>query len=370
MQNQTARVCACVFVCLLILDRAALAQNQNGGPPKKTEEGWTATSIPTVAPVTQEGAGLALQYRYHLNSQNKKNTSSSGTAFGGFVTTNRSWGIGGAQRFYFQEDRWRSLALATYMDVRYNFYGLGTAAGDEGTSVLMRQKGFGGLGELMYGVHELWYAGAQYRALKVKSDFRDVPAFDSSTIDPDQLNVRIAGVGPRVIRDSRNDTDYPIKGSLFDFRALLHDDAVGSELTYQLYTLSYNKYVSITPSQVLAVRGASCLARGDVPFFNEWVLTTAQNLRGYRASRYMDNVMVASQAEYRVEIWRRVGAVGFFGVGEVAPRIPDLTWGDVRPGGGVGVRLRLTNTSRVNARFDYAWGRDSRQAYFFFGEAF
>src|SRR5436309_726844 len=102
---------------------AASAQGQSG-PPKDQEEGFTVSPIPIIQPVTEEGAGLALVYRYHLDAHNK-NSSSSSTAFGGFVTGNRSWGTGVSQKFYFKEDHWRARLGGSYVDIRYNYYGIG-----------------------------------------------------------------------------------------------------------------------------------------------------------------------------------------------------------------------------------------------------
>src|SRR5436190_10393967 len=118
-------VCS-VLICVCVLIKS-FAQGQT--IPKDQEEGFTVAPIPIVQPVTEEGAGLALVYRYHLNGPNKTSSSSS-TALGGFVTGNRSWGAGIAQRFYFKEDRWRARLVGSYADVRYNFYGIGTEAGD------------------------------------------------------------------------------------------------------------------------------------------------------------------------------------------------------------------------------------------------
>jgi len=141
--------------------------------------------------------------------------------------------------------------------------------------------------------------------------------------------------------------------------------AVGSDAHFQTYDLSYNKYFSFGSRQVLAVRGASCFT-GD----NLCLLTTAENLRGYRASQYRDRAMLATQAEYRLEAFKRVGFVGFIGAGEIAPKLGDFNWGDVLPGGGIGVRYRITRERHLNVRFDYAWGKNSHEAYFYIGEAF
>lgn len=325
--------------------------------------------VPIIQPVTEEGAGLALAYRYHLNAQNKDSSSSS-TAFGGFITSNRSWGVGASQKLYFKEDRWRARMVGSYADVRYNFYGIGTTAGEEGVSVLIDQKGFGALGELLYRFSGLWYGGAQYRFLDTTSSFRQNPAFDSSVINPDELDIHVAVLGPRVTRDSRSDIEYPREGSLFDLRLGLGGAAVGGQLGYQTYDLSYSKYISLGSRKVLAVRGAACFVGGDVPFFDECLLSASENLRGYRASRYRDSTMLATQAEYRWEAWKRLGFVGFGGAGEVAPKLSDFNSSDILPGGGVGVRYRITRERHVNLRFDYAWGKDSHEAYFFIGEAF
>jgi hypothetical protein len=48
--------------------------------------------------VTEEGGGLAVEYKYRLNPKSVLSSSSS-TAVGGFITTNRSWGAGLYQSF-------------------------------------------------------------------------------------------------------------------------------------------------------------------------------------------------------------------------------------------------------------------------------
>src|SRR6266550_6099560 len=170
-------------------------------PPQDQEEGFALTPIPMIQPVTQEGLGLALAYRYHLDAQNKSSSSSS-TAAGGFVTGNRSWGAGLAQRFYFKEDRWRARLMGTYADVKYNFYGIGTEAaernGNAGISVLMEQRGVGVVGELSYRFHGFWYGGPYYRFLDTASSFHPNPQFDPSVIKPIELDLRTAALGPRV----------------------------------------------------------------------------------------------------------------------------------------------------------------------------
>jgi outer membrane protein assembly factor BamA len=298
-----------------------------------------------------------------------KTSSSSSSAFGGFITANRSWGLGVAQKFFIHEDRWRARLAGTYADVRYNYYGIGTANGDAGESVLLDQRGWGALGELMYRFHGFWYGGARYRFVTQKSSYRPNPGFNPD-IPSSQLDLNTGSLGPRVTRDTRDERDYPREGSLFDVLVGFNDKRTGSGVNYQTYDISYSKYVSLSSRQVLAFRGVGCFASGNVPFYDECLLTPSENLRGYRASRYRDRAMAAAQAEYRVEVWKRLGFVGFGGLGEVGPKFSDFNSNTILPGGGVGVRYRITRESHVNLRFDYAWGKNSHAAYFFIGEAF
>jgi outer membrane protein assembly factor BamA len=172
------------------------------------------------------------------------------------------------------------------------------------------------------------------------------------------------------MRDSRSDADYPRDGSLFDLRAGFAGGGTGSQLNYQTYNLSYAKFLSVNPHQVLAMRGATCVTRGTTPFWDQCIVTTSENIRGYKASRYRDDNFIAAQAEYRWEAWKRLGFVAFGGAGQVAPKYSDFNWSNLLPGYGAGVRFRITSESHVNVRFDYAWGKHSREGYLYIGEAF
>jgi outer membrane protein assembly factor BamA len=367
-----------VFLFMMGFHIAALAQStrsasQNpGGPPRDLSEGFAVSPIPIVKAVTEQGGGIALEYKYRLDPKSTLSSSSS-TAAGGFITSNRSWGAGLYQRFFLHDDRWRLRFAGSYSEILYNYYGIGTAAGaaggHAGISELTFQRGVGSLGEILFRVGEMWYLGPQYRFLEQKARLRNNPEF-TQTVNPVDLDTHVGMLGPRILRDSRNDVDYPRDGSLFDLRAAFGGGGTGSQLNYQTYNLSYAKFLTTAPRQVLAMRGATCVTRGATPFWDECIVTLSENLRGYKASRYRDDNFLAGQAEYRWEAWGRLGFVAFGGVGEVAPKYLDFNSDNLLPGYGAGVRFRLTHESHVNVRFDYAWGKHSREGYLYIGEAF
>src|SRR6185369_7343458 len=142
----------------------------------------------------------------------------------------------------------------------------------------------------------------------------------------------------------------------FRLQASFHGPAVAGRRIYETYATFYNKYYSLGPKQVLAGHVAGCYATGSVPFYDLCVLGQNKDIRGYDVGRYIDRVMIASQAEYRLELRKRLGAVAFFGAGEVARKWSNLRTDALKPGGGVGLRFRLTKESHINLRLDYAWG--------------
>lgn len=121
---------------------------------------------------------------------------------------------------------------------------------------------------------------------------------------------------------------------------------------------------------VVAWHTGACGTGGPVPFYDLCLLGRNQDLRGYTAGQYRDHLMLAAQAEWRAEVWWRLGAVAFVGVGEVSPDFKALTVKHVLPGAGAGLRFTLAKRNHVNLRADYAWGKDSRALYIGVAEAF
>ena len=81
-------------------------------------------------------------------------------------------------------------------------------------------------------------------------------------------------------------------------------------------------------------------------------------------------MMLAAQAEYRLELPKRFGLVAFAGVGEVARALDDFNMQNLLPSVGAGLRYTLAKQNHINLRLDFAVGRDSQAFYVSIGEAF
>jgi Omp85 superfamily domain len=283
---------------------------------------FVVVPIPIVNPTLENGLGIAAGHLYHLYKNDRVSSASLG-GLAVFRTSNGSWGAGVLSKTYHKEDRFRVLLGAGYVDVNYNLYGIGNAAGNTGLSIPINQTGFGMVSEVLVRVHNKLYAGLRYHFVKTKVSL-DPNQLLPPDREPDlmipkiELNLRTAALGPHIQRDSRDDTFYPKKGSLFDLRMDFYGQGVGGRLSYQSNNLSYNKCLQVSNRQVLALRGSSCFVRGRVPFYDVCLLGLSQDLRGYEAGRYRDRNMLSAQAEYRFEGPWRFGFVGFVGAGESA----------------------------------------------------
>jgi outer membrane protein assembly factor BamA len=172
-------------------------------------------------------------------------------------------------------------------------------------------------------------------------------------------------------RDTRPNRFYPTTGTYLDFTADFFSQSLGSKYSFQSYKFTFNKYWSLTPNQVLASGSFACLTGGEPPFYGNCIYGTDNQLRGYTAGRYLDRYMFGTQLEYRLALPKRLGLVGFGGLGEVIPgsnqqfRVKNFL-----PSGGGGVRFALSKKYHVNLRVDFAQGKDSHTWSVGVGEAF
>jgi len=79
-------------------------------------------------------------------------------------------------------------------------------------------------------------------------------------------------------------------------------------------------------------------------------------MRGYYSGRYRDHNYAAAQIEYRKVFNRMFGLVIFAGAGEVASEIKQITFQELKPNGGVGFRIKMARSERVNLRMDTGLG--------------
>ncbi|MEM6299109.1 MAG: BamA/TamA family outer membrane protein, partial [Bacteroidota bacterium] len=180
-----------------------------------------------------------------------------------------------------------------------------------------------------------------------------------------------------LVFDQRHNVLNARKGAFVEAGFIRYDEAWGSDFSFTNYFLDARYYLPTTKKQVIAAQFLANLVpadRGsDVPF-NQLALMGGESLmRGYYLGRYRDNVLLATQAEYRFlpfPFSKRFGATVFAGIGGVSPNFREIDLGDWKASGGVGLRFLLFPGKDIFTRFDVAVTNEGLGYYLFIGEAF
>jgi hypothetical protein len=347
-------------------------------PPRRHGE-FEIAPIPFSNQEFSFGLAPVVLYVFHLNANDQQSPPST-LVLAGMLAAHSTWALGGGGSLYLKEDRYRLTAFGGHGSVGYNLYGVGNLGGDRGEAIPIRQGGNLAMLEFLFRVKNKFYLGPRfnYRQLTASLDLSSTNLPLPAGVDPNDLGSKFTTYAPGVkaLHDTRSDVFYPTDGHKAQFVADFFDANRAStllpekDLTYQSYQTSYNQYLPLTPSQVLAVRGMICSVDGNPPFYELCQYGSFSDIRGYDPGRYRDRRMFAAQGEYRKILSHRWGFVVFGGVGEVAHEWDSFTGGNLLPAGGTGIRFNLSKKQRINMRGDIAYGKNGWSWNFSVGEAF
>ncbi len=352
------------IVCALALPGAALAES----PGEKNDKNLSivAMPIPMSNPALGNGLGVAALAIYTPGSSPQPWIS----GVGGLYTDTKSWAAAVFQKAHLADDKLRITAGAGGGDFKLDFYGIGANAGARNRSIPIDQQSIGGLAEALYRVAPRTYAGVRYRGAKLKTsiDLTQLP-FPDLELPQLELDSQTSALGLAFEFDSRDNEFAPRKGVYATGQALRAAKEIGSDFDYTRLQVAVNGYKSLSPKSAIAGRVSLCDVGHGAPFYDLCMFGQNNDLRGYTAGQYRDHFMAAAQVEYRRDLFWRLGAVAFVGVGGVSPSIEKFG-SALLPAAGVGLRLRASKAYGVNASLDFAVGDDSQAFYFYIGEAF
>ncbi len=135
--------------------------------------------------------------------------------------------------------------------------------------------------------------------------------------------------------------------------------------------LDLRRFIPIYKGQVLALQMFGSFNAGEVPLRSLAYLGGSSTMRGYYAGRYRDKNAGVVQAEYRVPLFWRIGAVGFADMGNVGPELKDIDLQHYKYSYGGGLRVALNQKEKLNLRLDYGLAKGGSQGFYLqLGEAF
>jgi outer membrane protein assembly factor BamA len=321
--------------------------------------------IPISNPSVGTGLALTGMFLYQMDAQSPE----SFTGVGGGYTSNHSWLIAAGEKLNFDADLYRLTIGIGYGQANYNFFGVGGRPA--AVSIPLQQKAYGGLLDLRRKLFGGLHVGLRWSYANVKTALGAEANARSPMLDRGQFALVISGLGPVASWDTRDRGFAPTKGTFAELKGNFVSSAVGSDLTFQTYDFSWNAYRILGEPNVIAGRVYLCHVSKSTPFFDTCAYGSGSDLRGYEAGRYRNLNMITGQAEYRIRLSHRFGAVIFAGAGAVANNFGNLFSSTLLPDAGIGLRFLAVAAQGVNISADYAWGRGgSSGAYVYIGDSF
>ena len=342
-------------------------------PGEGASRGGAGGVTPLVAPLpfrnSQIGWGIAVMagliHRFDADTTLKPSTG----AITALVSENGSWGVMALELARFGRDAWRARGVVGYLDLKYDFYGIGIDAGEAGQSIPIDQTIYLASGGLLRRIIPGLYLGPTFTWMQATVEPRD----EEAPVDvPDQSTANLIAPGLLAEWDTRNSDYWPDRGSLAQLKANFFSTTSGESGSFQRYQVAWSWYHGLRDSRLVLVTNLNgCGAPGDAPFYGLCSLGSGRfALRGYTQGRYRDHYATVVQAELRGHTAGRFGATLFGGFAQVASEVSDIFGAEMLPAGGAGLRYQLTRDYPMHLRLDYAWGRDGGLLYFTVGEAF
>jgi hypothetical protein len=151
---------------------------------------------------------------------------------------------------------------------------------------------------------------------------------------------------------------------------MVYSKHFGGSFDFTRVTIDARDFIPAFTTHTLALQGLLTLVSGIEPFYTMAGLGGEVVMRGFFEGRFRDNDMAVLQAEYRMPVYWRFGAVGFADIGEVAHSAGDFNLSGIKWTVGAGIRFIVSEAEHVVVRLDYGIGSDSSELYLFVNEAF
>jgi outer membrane protein assembly factor BamA len=215
-----------------------------------------------------------------------------------------------------------------------------------------------------------FFAGLQYQFKRTDIDKIQPGGQLAAGTIPGSRGGIVSGLGTTLTYDNRDNIIFPRRGKYFQLTADFCGRYLGSDFNYTALRLDLRLYTPVRGKDVLAFQLLFRTVAGTAPFYDLSNLGNAWMMRGVSQGRFIDKSLLAFQTEYRLHVWKRFSAVGFAGLGDVAPNLTSFSFDPLRYSVGCGLRFRIDSREGTNVRVDYAWARGSSGLYVSILEAF
>ena len=271
---------------------------------------------------------------------------------------------------YFPGEHWILNEQLSYSSFPDEFWGLGKKAPNSNEEDYSFKQYFAFLHPQLLIAKKL-FLGVVYQYQRVFNiDYDSGGLFDTQKV-VGRGGYHISGLGLSITYDTRNNAFAPDRGSMLQFYFDQFAPYFGSNYLYTSYILDLRRFISVYRNQVLALQAFGSFNSGEVPLRSLAYLGGSSLMRGYYEGRYRDKNAAVIQAEYRIPLFWRLGAVGFGDIGNVGPELKDVNLEHFKYSYGGGLRVALNQKERLNLRLDYGLAKGGSNGFYLqLGEAF
>jgi len=325
------------------------------------KKGFLPVPIIITEPAIGYGGGLALIY-FHDKLGAKKGSppSVSGIAAGG--TENGTWFAGGGHMGIWKNDTIRYQGGLGVGRAKMDYYGranqINTGIEFESKVIFLNQELQFRLGKSNF------FAGIGYTLAETENTFK----LSSDKLPPDLPGVKFdntsAAGSVMISYDSRNNMFTPGDGLAAEIKAMLFEECLGSDQTFQKYSFSAMYYKALTDSLILGLRGDGESISGNAPFYSYPYI----DMRGIKAMQYQGEQVLLSELELRWDITARYSMVGFVGAGKAYNDAPQSNSKNIYAKG-LGFRYLIASKLGLQMGVDVAKGPNDTAIYIQFGSS-
>jgi hypothetical protein len=175
------------------------------------------------------------------------------------------------------------------------------------------------------------------------------------------------GFAPAINIETRDSFVYPRKGFYLEALFFIQPSFNQTSYTYQSLKFDVRKYFPVTwlsEFDALTLQFVANLNSGDVPFKDMADIGGANTMRGYYTGFYRYNNLYAFQAEYRAHVWWRLGFTVWAGAALTPVKWYTIGDNSVKPNAGIGLRLMLNKSDRLNIRVDQGFGKKDQKGFY------
>jgi len=195
--------------------------------------------LPIVSPAIGSGIIPVAGYIFPFQEKDKVSPPSVVGA-AGLITNNGSRGFALGADLYMKENRYELKAAYFHGNVDYNLYGVGYENGNAGLKLPLEQTGQLFFIEFLRNIGWKIFVGGRFITGNSLLTIRPTSS-ETPPVPPDiGLTTNLRALGMEIVRDTRPNRFYPIKGSLVDFTGDFFAQNLGSKYSFQSYRVTFN----------------------------------------------------------------------------------------------------------------------------------